>query len=386
MVDANEIPAGISNSEWLDLQQQFLTEGIARSRELLIGLDKQTDFIQISQQLHLWAGSGGQLGFHSITELARRTERVLREAPVSRNQVRERLTDLSLTFSELRDKLLLAVPDSVAQALRGKSVALVGFPAESANRTCAALGRVGARPRLIRVSDDLGREAGNCDMVMVHVGPETDTAKLQAAADGFAGGKLFLSGPRGTLMALPSGLQARVEDLLFNNWEPEELLMRLTLAVWRKANGAIVTPAGSAVIPFQTTDISRRITARPRVVVADDDPIILTLLCSAIRNRGMDCQSVDNGADALRLIREEKPHLVVLDVNMPGLDGYEVLSAIRAEDLPTQVMLLTARQQEHDVLYGFQLGADDYLVKPFNPLELIARIQRLLRPPRSIAA
>jgi two-component system alkaline phosphatase synthesis response regulator PhoP len=63
---------------------------------------------------------------------------------------------------------------------------------------------------------------------------------------------------------------------------------------------------------------------------------------------------------------------------MPGVDGFEVLSAIRSEDLPIQVVLLTARQQEHDVLRGFQLGADDYLVKPFSPPELLARINRLL--------
>jgi len=71
---------------------------------------------------------------------------------------------------------------------------------------------------------------------------------------------------------------------------------------------------------------------------------------------------------------------------MPGMDGYEVLSAIRAEQIPSQVMLLTARQQENDVLRGFQLGADDYLVKPFNPLELVARIKRLLRQARPVAA
>jgi DNA-binding response OmpR family regulator len=78
--------------------------------------------------------------------------------------------------------------------------------------------------------------------------------------------------------------------------------------------------------------------------------------------------------------------VVVLDVNMPGLDGYGVLSAVRAEKLPTQVILVTARQQEHDILHGFQLGADDYLVKPFNLLELVARINRLLRQPCQAAA
>jgi two-component system response regulator MtrA len=63
---------------------------------------------------------------------------------------------------------------------------------------------------------------------------------------------------------------------------------------------------------------------------------------------------------------------------MPGLDGFGVLSAIRAEELPTVVVMLSAGQHEEDVLRGFQLGADDYLVKPFNPAELVARIKRLL--------
>jgi DNA-binding response OmpR family regulator len=64
---------------------------------------------------------------------------------------------------------------------------------------------------------------------------------------------------------------------------------------------------------------------------------------------------------------------------MPQSDGFEVLTAIRAEKLPTVVIMLSARQQEPDILRGFQLGADDYLIKPFNPLELVARVKRLLR-------
>jgi hypothetical protein len=69
-----------------------------------------------------------------------------------------------------------------------------------------------------------------------------------------------------------------------------------------------------------------------------------------------------------------------------SLDGYGVLSVVRAEKLPTKVILVTARQQEQDILRGFQLGADDYLVKPFNLLELVARINRLLRQPSQAAA
>ena len=63
---------------------------------------------------------------------------------------------------------------------------------------------------------------------------------------------------------------------------------------------------------------------------------------------------------------------------MPGMDGYEVLAAMRAEKLPVRVILLTARQQESDIIRGFALGADDYVVKPFSPMELVARLKRLI--------
>jgi DNA-binding response OmpR family regulator len=80
----------------------------------------------------------------------------------------------------------------------------------------------------------------------------------------------------------------------------------------------------------------------------------------------------------LEAIRRIRPQAAVLDVDMPGMDGYEVLAAIRREELPVRVLLVTARQQESDVVRGFTLGADDYVVKPFSPMELVARLKRLL--------
>jgi DNA-binding response OmpR family regulator len=159
-------------------------------------------------------------------------------------------------------------------------------------------------------------------------------------------------------------------------WEPEEVLMRLALASSR-------TPAAAAppqqVAPPAPKAEPRNGVAAPSVLLADDDPIILALLRTILRNYGMQVQTADNGLDALRIIRESRPHVAVLDVNMPQADGYEVLTTIRAENLPTLVVMLSARHQEPDILRGFQLGADDYLIKPFNPLELVARVKRLLR-------
>jgi len=119
-------------------------------------------------------------------------------------------------------------------------------------------------------------------------------------------------------------------------------------------------------------------TGKLKVVVADDDPTVLALVRAAIENFGMECVTASDGTTGIDTIRRVRPDAAVLDVNMPGMDGYEVLAAIRGESIPTRVLLLTARQQESDVIRAFSLGADDYVVKPFSPLELVARLKRLL--------
>jgi DNA-binding response OmpR family regulator len=121
------------------------------------------------------------------------------------------------------------------------------------------------------------------------------------------------------------------------------------------------------------------------VVLADDDEIIRVLTSALLKNHGIACRSAENGVDALQLIRSEKPAAALLDINMPGMSGFEVLAAVRAENLPCRVMLLTAREREDDILRGFRLGADDYLIKPFNPFELVARLKRFMQPENAMA-
>jgi DNA-binding response OmpR family regulator len=157
------------------------------------------------------------------------------------------------------------------------------------------------------------------------------------------------------------------------------MLMQLHMALIRRAAPPHTAAAPATAAPTAAAAPSPAASQRINVLVADDDPLILTVVGSTLENYGMKCRQVKNGEEAARVIRETLPQIAVLEVNMPGMDGYEVLSAIRAENLPVIVVLLTARQREADVLRGFQLGADDYLVKPFNPLELVARLKRLVR-------
>jgi DNA-binding response OmpR family regulator len=118
-----------------------------------------------------------------------------------------------------------------------------------------------------------------------------------------------------------------------------------------------------------------------QVLVADDDATVVALLSATLCHYGIDCQAASNGQDALDMARQTQPDALVLDVNMPRLDGFAVLAALRNDPSTAHlaIVMLSARQQETDVLRGFGLGADDYVVKPFNPMELAMRLKRMLR-------
>ena len=120
--------------------------------------------------------------------------------------------------------------------------------------------------------------------------------------------------------------------------------------------------------------------AEDLILVADDDEDILNLVCLRLEQVGYEVAKARDGAEAVRLAAERLPALCVLDVQMPGLTGYEAIERLRAEESTREVpiILLTASVQERDMARGFDAGADDYMRKPFNPRELQARIEKLL--------
>jgi len=114
------------------------------------------------------------------------------------------------------------------------------------------------------------------------------------------------------------------------------------------------------------------------ILVVDDEPKIVKLARDYLEQAGYRVQSADNGKDALAVYRQGHPDLVVLDLNLPEQDGLEVCRALRrASDVP--IIMLTARIEETDRLIGLELGADDYITKPFSPRELVARVRAVLR-------
>jgi DNA-binding response OmpR family regulator len=121
---------------------------------------------------------------------------------------------------------------------------------------------------------------------------------------------------------------------------------------------------------------------RPLVLVADDDEDILQLLSFRLERAGYEIVQARNGDDALKLALELVPALAVLDVMMPGLNGYEVTRELRRNQATstTPVILLTAKAQPADVARGMAAGANDYVKKPFDARDLADRVDRLLRP------
>lgn len=120
------------------------------------------------------------------------------------------------------------------------------------------------------------------------------------------------------------------------------------------------------------------------ILIAEDSHTIQAMVTSRLERSGYDVLAVDNGDEALRLARERRPALAVLDVEMPGLSGIEVTRRLRADEetrnLP--VILLTARDNDADVEAGYEAGASDYITKPFSPQELQSRVKGLLGPSR----
>jgi DNA-binding response OmpR family regulator len=116
-----------------------------------------------------------------------------------------------------------------------------------------------------------------------------------------------------------------------------------------------------------------------KVLVVDDDPELLPLVAFALRQGGFLAVEAASGERALALVAEERPDLVVLDANLPGIDGFEVCRRLRGARDATPVLMLTVRGDEEDLVRGLELGADDYLTKPFSPRTLLARVRALLR-------
>jgi CheY-like chemotaxis protein len=237
------------------------------------------------------------------------------------------------------------------ETLSGKTVALVALGREFLIEATAALDRVGAVWQAASAADAEALRAA--DLAVVTVAAAPGAAK--------AGIPLLIIGALADIAGTDE-YEARCDFMIAPPLHGEELLLR----------GAHLLATPSPRV--------RRADERPIVLAADDDPTTTAIVRAVVMQNGMICVVAADGRAAIETARKFKPTLVVLDVNMPFRDGFEVLSTLRQmpETATTAVVMLTSVQQEADVVRAFALGADDYVVKPFNPMELLARIKRLV--------
>mgnify|MGYP000309279347 FL=1 len=116
-----------------------------------------------------------------------------------------------------------------------------------------------------------------------------------------------------------------------------------------------------------------------KVLVVEDEPSIRKFITINLIRNGFNVMEAESGETGLEILNSYTPRVIVLDIMLPGMDGFEFCRRVRQEMPDTAIIMLTARTQDSDKIMGLELGADDYMVKPFNPLELIARIKTVLR-------
>jgi DNA-binding response OmpR family regulator len=373
----------LSAAELEGLRRRFLQQGVVQSRQLLEGLDRPYDKAQALHIAHFWLEAASMLDYPALAILAEEVEKLLRVPEPDALLLCDALSNVMVAFVEPPEATIGAVPDDIVKVLSGKNIALIGCAEEEAECLCGALERASAKPRMFD-SGAPNEAINDCAAVIVHVRPETlGTHWLHPVTLKQLSLPLVLLGMRSQILDLDGSVPPRACEFLIDGWQPEEALMRLAYALMRGALAPSANSSRSAASgePWRSnghSNLPREIDRNAEVLIADDDLTVRMLVRAAIQGAGIKCRMACNGSEALQMARDCRPPAVVLDVNMPGLDGYEVLAALRNEGIPSRVILLTARQQEADITRGFNLGADDYIIKPFNPAELMARLKRFL--------
>ncbi len=352
---------GLPENELAELQESFLKGGKGLSRQLLASVDGQFDPVKANRTVHQWIGSAGLLGYPAIAQRARDVETVLRSSECTPARLRGPLTNLARAFHNPLGAVSESSSQPMARVLNGKRVALIGLTDEAADLMCSALEQVGAKARLFGADQSPYSEAvGICHLIVVYVRPENMICRwLGKDAPGLPALPTIFFGTPEDLLTLSPEAYTRASGLLIDGCLPEEALMRLRLAVTH-------TPS----------TLNRRAVAEAgELVIAYGDTASHSFIEAKMKEYGLRCHFAANGPETTLLLRHVQPAAAVVDVS---LDGFEALAAIRAEAMPVRTVFVTSQSVEDEILRGFSLGAEDYLVQPFSLLEMIARVKRLL--------
>ena len=116
-----------------------------------------------------------------------------------------------------------------------------------------------------------------------------------------------------------------------------------------------------------------------KVLIVDDDNAVLTMLYKVIKSNGIDADTCSSGETALEFVANHSYDLILLDINMQGIDGFTVIESLRKQGIKIPIIILSGRAEDYDMLYGLDIGADDYITKPFNPIIVGAKVKALIR-------
>jgi CheY-like chemotaxis protein len=298
------------------------------------------------------------------------------DAPPPDTAVPDDLTSLNLALVEERTAEIRpeTTPSSVRvryPVLEGKKVVVAGFSGLEQKALLDLLQTRSSVPILLTHDEAAGEPAPwrNCDLVLMNTPPEwAITEPIDPGWLAKVDKPALVFGAKEVLSRAGGMARSGARDFVAPPWSDEDVAWRSAMLLSRSLEAPPLQPARPSG------------PAAPEVVIAEDDTTTRALLSAMLSRHGMVCHVTDNGGTALELVRRLRPAAVILDVSMPCLDGFQVLAAIKQDPslANIQVVLLTSRQTELDVLQGFGLGADDYMTKPFSPMELAARLKRLI--------
>lgn len=265
---------------------------------------------------------------------------------------------------------MLVVSALVGEALAGKRFAVVGCDTDEAARIVAVIEAANAFARVVRLppNEPSPTVFAPYDACILRAVPAPGGGYVSAVELMAQSGKhTLLIGSRGEMIGQLGAARALAHDFLIEPWDANDLLLRSFRLISQAAETMSGAQAGND---------------NNCVLIADDDATIRMMVSTILRNSELRCEVAGDGLEAIELARTLSPRVAILDINMPRMDGFEVLASLKGDPATrgVRVVMLSARQHETDVVRGFALGAADYMAKPFSPMELVARVKRALRP------
>jgi CheY-like chemotaxis protein len=266
----------------------------------------------------------------------------------------------------------LMARDNLVETLKGKRFALFGFDPDETQTLHGAIDFAAAR--MHSITDDVSHPS------LTTMTPfDACVVNLSSELSRMAGGPVdvlatsrkptVIIGERDEVLDHAFTLASTAHEFIIRPWTREDFYLRAFM-VLRIAPSIVVDQPRSVAIRVE-----------PTIIVADDDRTTIMMVQSILRTWKIHCVVAHNGKEAMELTRKIKPDALLLDVSMPDMDGFQVLAALRADPITrtTPIVMLTAAQSETEIVRGFDLGADDYITKPFRAHEMLARLKRLVR-------